>query len=253
VPVVVRSRSRSTRKIVLTFALSAVNAEQPASRQAQAAVAKPAVEVSAKSDSDDAQLLAKRTAQPAVSVLHQLLIVFNSDGGRGWQAYDGVMDVTWRDAFPLFCTDVLPPNCSHARVGTMRLLGYDETELPDLDPENETGLRFGNEGESSLSLNGDSGEVHEIAIIKYYPEEDVGGVLRRQLPDTVDVTLIGSNESAVEAAGSWWYRIRMPDGGEVYADIFTEEGGRSGPGFTTFIFSRNDPRKRTPDMRCREE
>jgi hypothetical protein len=240
-------------QIVLTFASNAGKSERPASRHAQTAAAKSSAEATAIAPDDDGRKAEKCASTPPISFLHQLLTVFVSRNGQEWRAYDGLSGVTWRDAFPMLCPDVVALDSSYSRAGVMLLLGFSEIELPDTGAEKGSGVRQGNEGESSLSLNGDSGAVHEIAIVKYYPDEDVGGVLRRQLPETVDVTLIGSDDLSVEVAGAWLYRIRFPDGGQAYADIVNEEGGRSGPGFTTFVLTRNDPRKRTPDMRCREE
>jgi hypothetical protein len=195
----------------------------------------------------------KRAAANPISALHQLLTVFAGSLGWYWRAYDDIPGVVWHKPAAEPCPDVGTLDASHARTASMLLLGYAEVDLPDPSADDGFGVRRGNEGESSLSLNGDCSEVHEIAIVKYYPDDDAGRVLSRQLPETAEVTLIGSDESPGEPATRWCYSIRIPDHGQVFADIAHEEGGPSGPGYTTFVLTRNPPRTEGLEMRCREE
>jgi hypothetical protein len=48
----------------------------------------------------------------------------------------------------------------------MLLIDPPEIECPDLDAVDVSGVRQLDEGESSLSLNGDSGVLDEIAIVQ---------------------------------------------------------------------------------------
>jgi hypothetical protein len=234
--------------------MSVITTSEQTERLASSSVAtKGSSGTSARTAGGGGKQISSRSDPSPISVIHQLLTLLASDSGHDWRAYDQLTGVNWRETEPTANPDVEAAHVSHSRTGAMLILGFSEVELPHLEPEGVLGVRIGNEGECSLSLNGDLGAVHEIAIVKYYPGEDIGRVLNAQLPETVDVALVGADECPGIPPSWWLYTIRFPDGGTVYADIVNEEGGRSGPGFTTFVLTRNDPRTEGLNMRCREE
>jgi hypothetical protein len=176
-----------------------------------------------------------------MSALNALLLVFAGETGAGWQAYDRVAGVDWRDSAAVETPEVADPDLRFSRSGRILLLGFDDTELPD----SEDGLRAGNEGESGLTLNGDAGRVHELVVVKFFPSEDCAAVLRAQSPQA-RVTL---EAEADGAARTRFYRIEYAGMAPVHAETFIEED--AGPGATYFVFRRSRPERRMSDLRCR--
>jgi hypothetical protein len=195
----------------------------------------------------------RRFNQMPASVFSRLVQVLATDAGTDWTGFDRIASIVWRESVPLKCFDVIQQDRDHSRTATFTLTGFDEVELPIFGANGSGGVRLGNEGECSLSLNGDAKNVHEIVIVKYYPCDDVGDVLSRQVPETVNLEPLDLIGLGGDYQAGALYMIRFPEGGSVFAAIACEEGGRSGPGFTTFVLTRNDPRQRVDEMRCREE
>jgi hypothetical protein len=195
----------------------------------------------------------KRMSEMPESVFNQLISVLATDAGSDWKGCDGIGGIVWREPAPLKCLDVAQLHRGYSRTATFALTGFGEVALPDFGGDGRSGFRLGNEGECSLSMNGDSETVHEVVIVKYYPCSEVGSVLCRQLPETVNLEPIDLNGWVGDDQADALYKICFSDGGTVFAAIICDEGGRSGPGFTTFVLTRNDPRQRINEMRCREE
>lgn len=233
-----------------THAFTAWDFEQPAAKQA-ASVASVSVGTGAAGIGGGVQ--SRRFNQPPISVFSRLVEVLVSDAGLDWKGFDDIPGIVWRESIPLKCPDVIQSGKSHARTATFMLSGFGEIELPYLDVDGCGAARVGNEGECSLSLNGDSETVHEIVIVKYYPCDDVDTVLRRQVSETVNLAPIDLVGSACDDPDQTLYTIGFSEGGGVFVAVASEEGGRSGPGFTTFVLTKNDPRQRIDEMRCREE
>jgi hypothetical protein len=236
--------------IVTTHAFTAWDFEQPAAKQA-APVASVSVGTGTAGIGGGVQ--SRRFNQPPMSVFSRLVEVLASDAGFDWKGFDDIPGIVWRESIPLNCPDVIQLDKGHTRTATFMLSGFGETALPFSGVDGCGAVRLGNEGECSLSLNGDSEAVHEIVIVKYYPCDDVDGVLRRQVSETANLTPVDLLGSACDDPAQMLYTIVFSEGGSVFVAIASEEGGRSGPGFTTFVLTKNDPRQRIDQMRCREE
>lgn len=187
-----------------------------------------------------------------VPVIEDVLRIFATGHGQAWDAYDAVPDLDWRQAAPVENPDVVDPLARYSRSGTLLLGGLGPALLPVGGPGGD--LRDGNEGESGITLSGDASRVHEVALVKFYPTDDVLGLLRRQF-DHAQWVQPWSHVSAPGAQSS--YSIRMDGLPPVHVETFIdEEGGSSGPGSTTFVFYRiqpdDEPGATIAEMRCRE-
>lgn len=180
--------------------------------------------------------LTRRPTKP--SPFQSLANLLAASDGTGWDAYGRVAGVRWRHSGPVECLDVdSTPQWRFVREGTGLLAGLGPALLPTWDEAEGAGARTANEGECSIALYGDAETVHEAVLVKYHPTDDVVGVLRRQL--STDAAL----ESQADAVDEI-HIIRFRDGGVAYVAVEHVEGGRSGPGFTAFVVTREHPRPR---------
>lgn len=186
-----------------------------------------------------------RKRPQAPSALHSLALLLASSGGAGWRAYDEATGVLWRHAEPDLCPDVDAVHQRFARAGTAVLPGFGTALLPLRDDLEGAGCRSANEGECSVTLHGDAETVHEAVLVKYHPTDDIDAALRRQLPaQAVLESLVPSGAKAPNGDAEHLYIVRFPGGGVAYVAVENVEGGRSGPGFTAFVVTREDPRPR---------
>jgi hypothetical protein len=162
--------------------------------------------------------------------------------GIDWAEIRALSWIEWHEERPQPCLDTASPR--HCRLLTGRLLlpGFEDVDLPGSQDDDVAGVRRANEGECSLNAFGDEKTVHEVVLVKYYPTDNVDGLMSRLLTEALQLQLIGSEGSSAEKAVEFLYRIRFEGSGAVYAAVTNEEGGRRGPGFTTIVLSRNDPR-----------
>jgi hypothetical protein len=194
-----------------------------------------------------------------MTVLHELLALFASERGAQWKSYDGIAGVAWRDTRPVETPEVADPNARFSRSGTLTLAGFGETDLPDGKVGADAGVRRGNEGESGVTISGDGDRVNEVAVVKFYPEEDYVDILRHQfvagatLVPEADRCALDFGTTAENTGKNAFYRLQT--GGTTLAHIeafIDEEAGPSGPGSTTFVFYRTKPQQRIAAMQCQE-
>jgi hypothetical protein len=176
-----------------------------------------------------------------MSALNALLLVFAGEAGVAWQAYDRLDGVHWHDPVPVETPEVADPGLRFSRSGRLLLLGFGDVELPDADD----GLRFGNEGESGFTLNGDAVRVEELVVVKFFPSDDPAAVLRAQAPQAQVVL----EAEAMDAGRTRFHRIALPGIAPLHAETCVEDD--FGPGSTLFVFRRARPERRMSDLRCR--
>lgn len=194
----------------------------------------------------------KRAATP--SPLHSLAVLLASGAGAGWRAFDEALGVVWRHPEPDACPDVGAARQRFTRAGAGILIGFGNALLPARDDLNGAGCRSANEGECSVTLHGDAETVHEAVLVKYHPTDDIGGALRRQLPaQAVLESIAPSGAEVPNGDAEHLYIVRFPGGGVAYVAVENVEGGRSGPGFTAFVVTRDHPWPGVANIRCREE
>lgn len=186
-----------------------------------------------------------------MSVIQDVLRIFATGRGQAWDAYDIVPGLDWRQSAPVENPDIADPMARYSRSGTLLLAGLGPALLPG-GPDGD--LREGNEGESGITLSGDVARVHEIAVLKFYPSDDVAGLLRRQFAPTHSVEPWSHTAAP---GGQHSYSIRMDGLPPLRVETFIDkEGGSSVPGSTTFVFYRIDPGdepgETIAEMRCRE-
>lgn len=185
-----------------------------------------------------------------MSALNGLLLVFAGDAGTAWGAYDHVAEVQWREAEPVETPEVADPDLRFSRSGRLRLEGFGEVDLPDGETGADAGLARGNEGDSGVTLNGTADRVNEIAVVKFYPSDDYPAVLRGQFPDAAKIVLEAECAADDDGQQTRFYRIDLDGATFAHVEAFVEQD--TGPGSTTFVFTRSKPERRIAELKCRE-
>ncbi len=184
-----------------------------------------------------------------MTALNGLLLVFAGEAGAGWHAYDEVAGVRWRDAEPVETPEVADAELRYSRSGQLVLEGFGDADLPDGEAGADAGLRVGNEGESGVTLNGNAERVNEIAVVKFYPSDDYEAVLRAQLPAAAKIAIEAECKAGEEdSQNNRFYRIDL-DGAE-FAHVEAFIDADTGPGSTTFVFTRTRPDRRISELDC---
>lgn len=186
-----------------------------------------------------------------MTAMNGVLLVFAGETGTDWQAYDDVAGVQWRDAQAVEMPDVSDPELRFSRSGRLTLAGFGETDLPDGETGADAGLRRGNEGESGLTLNGNAQRVNEVVVLKFYPSEDYDTILRNQLPAAAKIVLEAvCPADDADSQKNRFYRIDLD--GDTFAHVESYVDEESGPGSTTFVFTRDKQERRIAELACRE-
>lgn len=193
------------------------------------------------------QSVARPVARPATSSLETLLTTFASPGGASWTAYQDVPGVQWQESS---ATEYAAGR--YSRSGRARLEGYGAASLPTGRVGADAGVVNGNEGDSGVTLDGDATHVDTVSIKKFYPDENYLAVLKRQFADTATVSPLAEHCQLEDAddAETAFYKVDFGGSRPVYVETSLERGGQSGPGYTVFDFSRNDPSEHIKSLQC---
>lgn len=193
-----------------------------------------------------------------MSPLVNLLSTFVAVTAPSWDAFGTIPGVSWHDAEAAHNPDAKPEN-AYSRAGKLTLAGFGETDLPNGKTGPDADYVRGNEGESGVTLNGDSSQVTSIAVMKFYPDGDYRKVLDAQLEPEGKARQIatgcrlaeGTTTDEQNLARNEFFEITLPSGEVLFAEgTVDEEGGKYTPGSTTYFFYRSEPTDRIQSMQC---
>lgn len=182
-------------------------------------------------------------ATPAATPARAALEIFAAS--PAWDAFSGVAGVTWNDAEPMPAPGALGAEDARSRAG--KLPWTDTAPTPaGIEPEREAGITLvGREA------------VESLAFRKFRPSTDYDAAIRAQAGDDIALTLIADGCARVfgtrraNARGTAFYEVRIGDRPPVYLEGNADrDGGKLGPGFTTYEFTRTRPDARIADMGC---
>ncbi|SOO21708.1 conserved hypothetical protein [Xanthomonas citri pv. fuscans] len=189
--------------------------------------------------------------------LYQVIWLLAARSGAPWASFDAVPGVQWRDASPKVNSDSTDPQNAQYRSGTLLLDGFGAVDVPDGGQGAEVAPKQANEGESGITLNGDTHSVHSIAVKKFYSSPEYAEVLKRQLPAATSVRLIadkcgGDDDGGPDSLQTKFYAIGL-DAGETFVEAYLDDGTETrGPGSTTFVFTKAKPQRRIQALQCKE-
>jgi len=156
-----------------------------------------------------------------------------------WEAFAAQPDVTWFDREPVADGD------SRSRAGRIAWVDTDPPPAP-LPPETEAGLTL---------IGHDA--VEQVMFRKARPSNDYETAIRAQLGGDVQVTRIA--DQCAHAFGSQradkldtaFFEVRIGSDAPLYMEgRANRDGGNTGPGDTTFGFTRTRPDARIQGMGC---
>ncbi|MFZ5638643.1 MAG: hypothetical protein ACOY82_18870 [Pseudomonadota bacterium] len=254
-----RSRTRAPLRFALAalslaFVLAACDREPPtdpavaptdatAAESTPAAPIAPAAPVVAPTPSSSTPVESTPAAIPAATPARAALEAFA--GSSPWEAFSGIAGVIWNDAEPVPTPGALGAEDARSRSGK---LAWTETAPTPagIEPEREAGITLvGREA------------VESLAFRKFRPATDYDAAIRAQVGDDVALTLIADGCARIfgtrraNARGTAFYEVRIGDRPPVYLEGNADrDGGKLGPGFTTYEFTRTRPDARIADMGC---
>ena len=183
------------------------------------------------------------------SPLLDTLSLFASERGQHWDAYIAASGVTWLDKVPAEYTEG-----KYAKNGRLLLIGFGPAKLPNGKTGVDYGTVDGNEGESGVTLDGDSERVQSLSVKKFYFSEDYQGILQRQIGIGSAIKRVADactpEEDAEIPGKNVFFEISFANGQAVYAEAFLETGSKYSPGYTVFDFQRDKPAARIAELGC---
>lgn len=218
----------------------AQEAPAPASPPAAAPAAAAPVAAPAPAEAPGAPTASNAPASAARGVLD----LFAGDAPT-WEAFAAQPDVTWFDREPVPAPGALGVEDARSRSGR---IAWVDTDPPpgNLPPETEAGV----------TLTGRDA-VEQVAFRKARPSTAYEAAIRAQLGGDVQVARIA--DRCAHALGSQrpdrrstaFFEVRVGSRAPLYMQGSADaDGGNTGPGNTTFEFTRTRPDARIRDMGC---
>lgn len=180
----------------------------------------------------------------AVSAARGVLQAFAGDA-PAWDAFAGVAGVTWSDAEPVASPGALGFEDARSRSGK---IAWVDTDPPPggLPPETEAGVTL---------IGRDAVEM--AAFRKAAPSNDYEASIRAQLGADVQVTRIADRcarmpgTSRPDRRDTAFFEVRLGTGAPLFMEGKADkDGGNTGPGSTTYEFTRTRPDARIHEMGC---
>jgi hypothetical protein len=181
---------------------------------------------------------------PAASAARGVLQAFAGDA-PGWDAFAGVAGVTWSDPEPVASPGALGFEDARSRSGK---IAWVDTDPPPggLPPKTEAGVTL---------IGRDAVEM--AAFRKSAPSNDYEASIRAQLGADVQVTRIADRcarmpgTSRPDRRDTAFFEVRLGTGAPLYMEGKADkDGGNTGPGSTTYEFTRTRPDARIHEMGC---
>ncbi len=180
----------------------------------------------------------------AASAARGVLQTFAGDA-PGWNAFAGIAGVTWSDAEPVASPGALGFEDARSRSGK---IAWVDTDPPPggLPPETEAGVTL---------IGRDAVEM--AAFRKAAPSNDYEASIRAQLGADVQITRIADRCARMpgttrpDRRDTAFFEVRLGTGAPLYMEGKADkDGGNTGPGSTTYEFTRIRPDARIHEMGC---
>lgn len=201
---------------------------------------------------DGSPISAAKQAVPSdVSDLHAVTTLFASDEGRDWAAYRSLPRINWADA-----TRKQREAGRYSQRAKILLRGFSIREIPNGRPGPDYKVVEGNEGESTLSIDGSESEVESISISKPFYSDHYLDILKTQFGASAVVSVV-ADQCALgeyeEGAGSGaFFAVSLGDRNKVYIQASQQDGGKYTAGITVFILTRVRPSNAMTELNCKQ-
>ncbi len=178
---------------------------------------------------------------------------FAAPSAPGWDAFSVVPGVTWNEVAPVAAPGALGAEDAMSRAG--KLEWVDITVQAGAGPQ-RSDAQAQREREVGLTLLGREA-VESIAFRKYRPSTEYEATLQAQLGDGATLRRIADRcarnfgSRGVNTRGSAFFELRLDQRVPLFVEGYADkDGGKYGPGYTTFEFTRTRPDTRIADMGC---
>lgn len=192
---------------------------------------------------------AETEAPVATTTTRAVLERFALPSAPGWNVFAALPGVTWNENAPVVAPGALSAEDAMSRAGKLEWVdiaaqaGISETQA---QREREVGITLlGREA------------VESIAFRKYRPSTEYEATLQAQLGAAAPLRRIADRcarnfgSRGANTRGSAFFELRLDQRAPLYVEAYADkDGGKYGPGYTTFEFTRARPDARIADMGC---
>ena len=203
-------------------------------------------------------LPAETEAPEATTTTQAILERFAMPSAPGWDAFSELPGVTWNGSAPVAAPGALGAEDAMSRAGVLEWVdvgprsGVESpgSESPGSEPQAQSGHAVG------LTLLGRK-VVESIAFRKDRPSTEYEAILHAQLDDGAKLRRIADRcarnygSRGTNTRSSAFFELRLDQRAPLYIEGYADkDGGKYGPGYTTFEVTRTRPDARIADMGC---
>lgn len=239
--------------VTVVLAACQQNAEQPFNPEPPAAESVPETAVS---EADATHSPIPKTELSAAGAATQTVLErFATSSDPSWDDFSELPGVTWSETAPVSAPGAPGLKNPISRSGKI--------EWVDVLTRTGSGLKSSDtrgkdEREVGLTLLGErEGIVHMIAFRKYRASTEYEAMILAQLGDDAKLRRIADRcarnygSRSGNTRGTAFFELRLDQETALYVESYADkDGGKYGPGYTTFEFSRTRPDARIADMGC---
>ncbi len=197
---------------------------------------------------------AKTKAQDAATATQAVLERFAVLSAPGWDAFAALPGVTWSEAAPVPAPGAMGEDAM-SRAGVVQ---WADIPTPAGAASQRDEAQAQREHKVGLTLLGREA-VEAIAFRKYRPSTDYEAALHAQLGANAKLRRIADRcarnygSRGANTRGSAFFELMLDDRAPLYVEGYADkDGGKYGPGYTTFEITRMRPDARIADMGCIE-
>jgi hypothetical protein len=232
--------------LVLCASLTACKADAPVPEATARPAPAPTREAIEQQAAAPAELEAPARAEASSATntpAARILATYAAANGREWSAWETVAGVTWNDPAPIATPDAMDAADAQWRSGRFQW----RFATP---PVSERDLDVG------LTLIG-AAAVDAISLRRFRPSSDYADALRSQFDTALELTPIAGRCSRNDGTAApndretAFFAVRAVGPATLYMEAYVDrEAGKTGPGYTTYTFTRDEPTARIRDMGC---
>jgi hypothetical protein len=189
------------------------------------------------------------------SVTLRMLRVFTSSSSGSWDAYATIDGVTWNEPMPIAGEGRFDPPDAKTRSGRfLWSASDDQTKAENINEGQGTAAAMDNR--VGLNLYGRE-SVDYVALRRFRIYTDYEVALRSQLGSQAVMKRIADRcarnfkSRASNNRSNAFFELKLGMNAPVYMEAYVDRDvGNSGPGYTTYQFTKDKPMDRIQDMSC---
>ena len=196
---------------------------------------------------------AETEAPVSTTATQAVLERFATPSAPGWDVFAELPGVTWNENAPVAAPGALGAEDTMSRAG--KLEWVDIAAQAGAEPQRSE-AQAQREREVGITLLGRQA-VESIAFRKFRPSTEYEATLKAQLGDGASLRRIADRcarnfgSRGANTRSSAFFELRLDQHAPLYVEAYADkDGGKYGPGYTTFELTRARPDARIADMGC---